>query len=158
MVYSPRALFGIGADSRARRAIFGGWTIAPIFTASSGFTYSGVTTSSLTGAQGSGAGLLGAGGSSRIPGIERNAFRAPKVVNIDLRVSRRIRFTETMNLEFLAEAFNLFNRFHSTGINTTMYSLSGTTLNFSPTFRTVTAAGNSIVRERQVQFAARFQF
>ena len=158
MVYSPRALFGIGADSRARRAIFGGWTIAPIFTASSGFTYSGVTTSSLTGAQGSGAGLLGAGGSSRIPGIERNAFRAPKVVNIDLRVSRRIRFTETMNLEFLAEAFNLFNRFHSTGINTTMYSLSGTTLNFSPTFRSVTAAGNSIVRERQVQFAARFQF
>jgi hypothetical protein len=102
--------------------------------------------------------LLGAGGSSRIPGIERNAFRTPKIVNVDLRLSRRIRFTETMNLEFLAEAFNLFNRFQVTGVSTTMYSLSGTTLNYQSAFGTETTAGNSIFRERQIQFAARFNF
>jgi len=161
LVYAPETLFGIGEDSSVWRAILGGWTIAPIVTVQSGFTYSGTTTSSISGAQASGASLTGAGGSTRIPGIERNAFRAPKIVNTDLRISRRIKFTETMNLEFLAEAFNLFNKFHSTTVSSTMYTLpsnTSTTLNFSPTFGSVTAAGNSIFRERQVQFAARFQF
>ena len=158
LVYAPETLFGFGADSGAWRAILGGWTIAPIVTVQSGFTFSGVTTNSLSGAQSSGSGLLGAGGSSRIPGIERNAFRTPKIVNIDLRIARRIKFTETMNLEFLAEAFNLFNRFQVTGVSTTLYTLSGTTLTFVPAFGTPTVAGNSIFRERQVQFAARFNF
>jgi hypothetical protein len=63
-----------------------------------------------------------------------------------------------MNLEFLAEAFNLFNRFQGTSVNSTMYTLSGSTLNFSSTFGSITAAGNSIFRERQIQFAARFNF
>ena len=161
LVYAPETLFGIGEDSSVWRAILGGWTIAPIVTVQSGFTYSGTTTSSISGSQAPGASLTGAGGSTRIPGIERNAFRAPKIVNTDLRISRRIKFTETMNLEFLAEAFNLFNTFHSTTLSSTMYTLpsnTSTTLNFSPSFGSVTAAGNSIFRERQVQFAARFQF
>ncbi|MFL6466775.1 MAG: carboxypeptidase regulatory-like domain-containing protein [Pyrinomonadaceae bacterium] len=167
MVYAPGNLFGLGGSDGLGRAIFGGWTIAPIVVVSSGFTYSGVTTSSLvnvqnlTPAQVSGAGLLGAGGSTRVPGISRNAFRTPKIFNIDLRLSRRIRLTETMNLEFLAEAFNLFNRTHVTGVNTTYYTLvtnSATNLTYSPTFGTLNAAGNSLYRERQIQFAARFQF
>ena len=161
MVYAPDNLFGLGGSDGFGRAIFGGWTIAPIFTAQSGFTYSGVTTSSISGAQVSGSGLLGVGGSNRVPGLERNAFRSPKIINLDIRLSRRIRFTETMNLEFLAEAFNVFNRFHTTSVNTTFYNLatgSTTQLNYNATFATPTAAGNSLYRERQLQFAARFQF
>jgi hypothetical protein len=158
LVYAPSNLFGLGGSDGLGRAIFGGWTIAPIVTFQSGFTYSGSTSSSVSGAQSSGSGLLGAGGSSRIPGIERNAFRTPKIVNVDLRLSRRIRFTESMNLEFLAEAFNLFNRFQVTGVSTTMYSLSGTTLTYQNAFGTETTAGNSFFRERQIQFAARFNF
>jgi hypothetical protein len=166
MVYAPANLFGLGGSDGVGRAIFGGWTIAPIVVVSSGFTYTGVTTSALVGtgvnaAQVSGAGLLGAGGSTRVPGIERNAFRAPKIFNIDLRLSRRIRLTEKMNLEFLAEAFNLFNRTHFTGVNSTYYTLqtgSSTNLVYSPTFGTLNAAGNTLYRERQIQFAARFQF
>lgn len=158
VVYAPDNLFGLGGSDGFGRAIFGGWTIAPIVTVQSGFTYSGLTTSSLSGAQSSGSGLLGAGGSSRIPGIERNAFRTEKIVNVDLRVSRRIRFTENMNLEFLAEAFNLFNRFQVTGVSTTMYQLSGSTLTYQPLFGVPLFAGNSIFRERQVQFAAKFNF
>jgi hypothetical protein len=170
VVYAPSNLFGLGGSDGLGRAIFGGWTIAPIVTVQSGFTYSGTTTSSInvsqwvtpcgasSCAQVSGSGLLGVGGSNRIPGIERNAFRSPKIINVDLRLSRRIRFTENMNLEFLAEAFNLFNRFQGTSVNSTMYTLSGSTLNFSSTFGSITAAGNSIFRERQIQFAARFNF
>lgn len=156
MVYAPSTLFGLGKNSRAGKVVLGGWSVAPIITAQSGSTYSGSTTSSISGLTSTG--VLGAGGSTRIPGLAPNTFRSPKIVNVDLRLSKRFRFTETMNLEFLAEAFNLFNRFQATTINSTMYSLSGTTFNFSPTFGSVTAAGNSIFRERQVQFGARFQF
>ncbi|HVQ55958.1 MAG TPA: carboxypeptidase regulatory-like domain-containing protein [Pyrinomonadaceae bacterium] len=161
MVYSPETLFSLGGDSSAGRALLGGWTIAPIVSVSSGFTYTGVTTSSITGPQASGAGLLGAGGSSRVPGVERNAFRTPKIVNIDLRIARRFKFNESMNLEVLAEAFNLFNRTQFTGVNSTYYTLRANTttvLDYSSTFGTLTAAGNSNVRERQIQFAARFHF
>ncbi len=170
VVYAPDNLFGLGGSDGFGRAIFGGWTIAPIVTVQSGFTYSGTTTGSLptTGTSPfrclgiSTTGTICAGGSTRIPGLAPNTFRSPKIVNVDLRLSRRIRFTETMNLEFLAEAFNLFNTFHSTSINSTMYNLTVTntaaTFNFNPTFGSVTAAGNSIFRERQVQFAARFNF
>jgi hypothetical protein len=170
LVYAPETLFGIGDDSSVGRAILGGWTIAPIVTVQSGFTYSGTTTGSLptTGTSPfrcigiSTTGTICAGGSTRIPGLAPNTFRSPKIFNTDLRVSRRIRFTETMNLEFLAEAFNLFNTFHHTSVSSTMYNLSVTntaaTFNFNPTFGSTTAAGNSIFRERQVQFAARFQF
>ncbi|MDQ3221244.1 MAG: carboxypeptidase regulatory-like domain-containing protein [Acidobacteriota bacterium] len=159
VIFAPTNLFGLGNGSRVGKAILGGWSVAPIVTASSGFTYSGTTQSSIIGLTSSG--VLGAGGSSRIPGLAPNTFRTPSIFNIDLRLSKRFRFTETMNLEFLAEAFNLLNRFHTTGINSTMYNFasgSTTQFNFNPTFGSVTAAGNSIVRERQIQFAARFQF
>jgi len=66
-----------------------------------------------------------------------------------------------MNLEVLAEAFNLFNRTQFTGVNSTYYTLRANTttvLDYSSTFGTLTAAGNSNVRERQIQFAARFHF
>ncbi len=158
LVYAPDALFGVGRDSKAGRAIFGGWTIAPIFTAQSGFTYSGTTSGNVSG--GTSSGPLGAGGSSRLPIFEPNTYRAPSIYNFDLRISRRIRFSETMNLELLAEGFNIFNTFHATGVNTRIYIVpsSGTNLNYDTGFAGVTAAGNSVFRERQVQLAARFQF
>jgi len=156
LVYAPKTLFGIGADSRAGRAILGGWTVAPIVVVQSGFTYTGIVTNSVSG--GTSTGPLGAGGSSRVPALAPNTFRSPKIINVDLRLSRRIRFTETMNLEFLAEGFNLFNRFQPTAISNGMYTISGSTMNFVPAFGSITQAGSSVFRERQVQFAARFQF
>lgn len=156
LVYSPNTLFGVGRNSSLGRAIFGGWTISPIVTAQSGFAFTATTSGNVSG--GTSTGPLGAGGSSRLPFVAPNTFRAPNIFNVDLRISRRIRFTETMNLELLAEGFNIFNRFHATGVNTRQYIVSGTTLNFDSGFGLPTAAGNSIFRERQVQLAARFQF
>jgi hypothetical protein len=105
------------------------------------------------------------------PGFERNGFRFPKTANVDLRVSRRFKFTESMNLEVLAEAFNLFNRVNVTNRGTRLYSIGtaaagnaqglpvGTPiLTFDPTFTVPNEAGNTIFRERQIQFAARFEF
>lgn len=156
LVYAPKTLFGIGSGSKVGRAVFGGWTISPIFTAQSGFTFTATTSGNVSG--GTSTGPLGAGGSSRLPALAPNTFRSPSIYNVDLRISRRIRFTETMNLEFLAEGFNIFNRFHATGVNSRMYILSGTNFTFDTGFGGITAAGNSVFRERQVQLAARFQF
>jgi len=144
------------AESAFGRAIFSGFTIAPIFVAQSGNPY----TANITGSAPNSiaGGITGSGGPARVTAFDRNSFRQPKIVNLDLRVSRRFRLTETANIEVLAEAFNLFNRFQVTGINFTQYGFSGTQLNFRPAFGSIFSAGNSIYRERQVQLAARFQF
>lgn len=155
-VWTPGVPFGL-EDSKVGRAIFGGFTIAPIFVAQSGTAYTATFTGTVTNTPVSG-GLTGSGGGSRIPLFERNAFRQRRLVNMDLRISRRFRLRESMNLEVLAEGFNIFNRYQVTGVNAQAYNLSGTTLTPLEAFGRVTSAGNSIYRERQIQFAARFQF
>jgi hypothetical protein len=47
-------------------------------------------------------------------------------------------------------------------VNTRLYIIGGTatasTLTFDPAFGTISAAGNALVRERQIQLGARFEF
>ncbi len=160
-VYAPATLFGVGRDSSVGRAIFGGFTIAPIVTIQSGTTYSAGVSGNAPSA--TSFGILGAGGASRLPNVPRNAFRQPYVFNVDLRISRRFRITETANFEVFAEGFNIFNRQNISDVGSTAYTISTTggvsrlTYN-TTTFGIPSGAGNSIFRERQVQFAARFQF
>jgi hypothetical protein len=156
-VYAPDSIFGLGKQSGFGRAVFGGWSIAPVVTLQSGFTYT-ATFGSDNVSGGTSTGVLGAGGTNRLPNLEPNAFRSPTLFNVDLRISKRFRFSETMNLEFLAEGFNIFNRVNVTNINNRAYRISGTNLNADPLFGTPSGAGNSIFRERQIQLATRFQF
>jgi hypothetical protein len=142
-----------------------GWQIAPIFVFYSGAPYSAIV---------SGSALNGSNGDNRFTQLPRNAFRLPNIYNLDLRVSKRFRFTERYNLELLAEGFNVFNRTQVFGQNTTLYTSSTTTcvingvttpipagttgLCFSPTFGSVTTTDSNKYRERQIQFAVRFEF
>ncbi len=48
-------------------------------------------------------------GSDNPVGITRNSGKTPKQFNVDLRYSRYFNFTERYNLEFFAEAVNIFN-------------------------------------------------
>jgi hypothetical protein len=155
-VYAPGNLFGLGRGSNYGRAIFGGFSIAPIVTIQSGRPYS----AGVSGNAGSSTsqGILGAGGANRLPNVARNAYRTPYVFNVDLRISKRFRLTETANFELLAEGFNIFNRVNVTNVGSRAYILSGTTLTYDPLFGVPNEAGNSIFRERQIQFGARFQF
>ena len=152
-VWSPKAKF----ENSALHAIFSDWTLAPIVTAQSGRPYSaGVSGRPISAALN--ASITGSGGNSFFLPLGRNTFKQPRIVNVDARLSRRFRFTERANLEFLIEAFNLFNRTQVTGINDTAFSISGTSLVPVSSFGTVSATGNSIFRERQVQWALRFNF
>jgi Carboxypeptidase regulatory-like domain/TonB dependent receptor len=144
------------------RSIFNGFTVSTVLFARSGLPYSaGVGGAPAGGVR---AGITGGGlpGLSRFPLFSRNAFRLPTIVNVDLRVSRRFQITNKVNLEFLGEAFNLFNRTQVTDLNTRMYFIGGTatasTLTFDRSFQTVRAAGNNVIRERQLQFAIRMAF
>jgi len=154
--------------SGAGHAILDGWTISPIFNALSGPRYTGTVSgnaSSLFGSNQAG-GLNGSNGSTRFALVPRNFFKQPRIINTDLRISRRFSLNESMKLELLAEGFNIFNRTQVSGVNTSIYtaSVTGTApnqkaiLTFNPTFGTVNEAGATLFRERQIQFAARFEF
>jgi hypothetical protein len=75
-----------------------------------------------------------------------------------VRLSKRFKFTERYNLELLAEGFNVLNRTHIFNVNTIQYTRSGNILNFNPSFGQVTGTDSTLYRERQIQFALRFQF
>ena len=121
-----------------------------------------------------GGGQNGSGGATRLGLAKRNGYRLPSILNTDMRVSRRFRFDESKALEVFIEGFNLFNRTQVTQLQNNIYNASATaaTCNAAHTactlpssvltpntaFLSTTAAGGTLFRERQVQWAVRFQF
>ena len=153
-------------DNKVGAAILNGWTIAPIVNMFSGFRYAPVTNSfspsGVFGASPAG-GINGSNGSLRFAFLPNNAFHAPPIKYVDLRISRRFTIKENAKIEVLAEGFNIFNRTQVTGVNNRMYvvSTSGSSViaTFDPTFGTPSDLSNGFFfRERQVQLAVRFEF
>jgi hypothetical protein len=149
-VYAPNLYKG---SSSFYNYLLNGWSIAPIYTTYSGAPYDGTVSGTVSGRN-----LNGTNGDNRFPLLRRNAFRLPSIHNFDLRLSKRFRLTERYNLEFLAEGFNVLNRTHVFGVESTLYTRSGNVLTFNPNFGQITGTDSTLYRERQIQFAARFQF
>jgi hypothetical protein len=103
-------------------------------------------------------GFMGTGGQNRLPFLGRNSFRYGNLYNTDLRLSRRIYFGEGRDLEFLAEAFNLFNHQTVTRRDRTLYTVYDYKLEYDSNFNTPTAAANTIYREREIQLGLRYHF
>jgi len=143
-------------DNKAAHALLNGWTIAPIFNWFSGQRFSGNVSGSPSGT--TAGGLNGSLGSTRFAFAPRNFFKQPAIQFLDLRLSRRFPIGEKAKIEVLAEAFNFFNRTQVTSQNSTLYTLSGSTLTVSPTFGQTTGADSTLFRERQVQMAVRFEW
>jgi hypothetical protein len=55
----------------------------------------------------------------------RNTGIGPSFWTFDTRLGRRIRFSETMSLDIMAEAFNLFNKLNYSSVNNTVGNISG---------------------------------
>jgi len=110
----------------------------------------------------------GTGGADRIPGLDRNDFHYPKTWFVDLRASKKIVVRERYNLEFLSEAFNLFNHQNVTGVGATAYAISENTTTHtnnltqytSTPFGAITSTDNSnfAFNIRQLQMAVRLTF
>jgi hypothetical protein len=142
------------------RILASGWKFSGITTLADGFSQTGtVQLTNLAG--GLGTGLNASNNTSnRFPGIGRNVFVRPGLANVDLRVAREIRFTESESAEVLVEGFNIFNRVNYATVNATQYTLSGTNLVPNPQFlRPLSALSYpSVGNPRQLQVALRLNF
>ena len=151
-----------------------GWQLAPIFQWQNGLPYSVRSSGNIpSGLPGNptglaGGGINGSGGDFRVPGFARNLFRQPNTQVMDLKLSKNIIFHDRYNVELSGEAFNLFNHFNVTGVNTTAYFVNKETINgvVTPTlelnsgvYGTPTAANSNFAYStRQVQLGVRVSF
>jgi outer membrane receptor protein involved in Fe transport len=113
----------------------------------------------------------GASGATFIPNIGRNTFQYPRKIVDDLRVQKQIPIHEGINLQLIANVFNLANHQNIDGISTLGYKLTSTgstagTATFqggqsgTTAFGAVTSSNNSgfLYTPRQIEIAARLNF
>ncbi|MCY7347011.1 MAG: TonB-dependent receptor [Pyrinomonadaceae bacterium] len=86
-------------------------------------------------------------GAGQTGNLQRNFINGPKYLNVDMGLSKNIRFNESIRLQLRAEAFNIFNRAH--------FLVGDFNVN-STDFGRITS--NGIGNPRIVQFGARFDF
>ena len=143
-VYSTNGL-AAGREG-VSRVLIRGWAFSGILTAQSGQPYTARV----------GAVDLNNDGNTRndiAPGTTRNQFRLPSIVTFDPRITRDIAAGRT-RVQLIWEAFNLFNRDNINAVDTTYYSVTGTTLTPGTTFgRPTLSAG-----ERIMQLAVKWTF
>lgn len=154
-------------DSRIGNILAGGWQLSGIFTKQTGLPFTPVEAvdASNTGTTEKpnriGSGILTSGQSINnwfntaafttpaaytFGNSGRNILRGPGLTNTDLGLSRVIAIRERFNVEFRAEAFNLFN--------TPQFGLPSTTLGTS----TVGVISTTVNPQRELQFALRIAF
>ncbi len=105
--------------------------------------------------------------------LPRNALRGPNFTQFDLILSKRFRLTETSNIEFRTEVFNIFNTTNFSNPSSTLNNALGTGANQIQPGQpfTQSAAGSTfgLLRQtvertvglgtnRQIQFALRLNF
>ena len=139
------------------QTVLHGFQFSGILGLADGNPYSGGTSGNPT-PSGVAAGLLGFGGSSRVPFIGRNTLTYPGMATLDVRVAREIKFSERLRWQLIAEAFNLTNRVNITGTNATQYNVRNTILFPRTDFQTISSTGTNLIRERQLQLGTRFTF
>jgi hypothetical protein len=163
-----------------------GWGFAPILQIQNGLPYSPGVNGSISGTLYGG--ILGVGGTPRIPELGRNSYTMPKTAVVDLRLSKSFylnRGNERYRFEIIGEAFNLFNHQNITSVNTTAYCMtngnpvspsatsvckpvpsgsfatnpSGNYLVANPDFGTyLNSNSNTVYSSRQMQIAGRLYF
>jgi TonB-dependent Receptor Plug Domain. len=148
-----------GITSRPLHAVLNGFQLSGVLALFDGRPYSGSISGSPT-PRGTLSGIVGAsaGSTSRVPFVGRNTFTSPGGATLDARLAREFRISERMRFQLMLEGFNILNRINITGINTTQYNISTTTLFPRTDWQTVSATGTNLVRERNYQIGARFSF
>lgn len=163
-VWSPEYYKG---DSAFLKQVVNGFALSPIVTISSGAPFTPLiqgNAPSQTGTGGTfiavtgGSGVLADGGSNRPPFLPTNAFQMPRTAIVDLRLAKDFTIWEQAKLTLSGDAFNLFNHVNFTAVDTQMYTVSGTNLNFNLHFGVPTQSSNSLIGQRQIQVGAKITF
>lgn len=150
------------------------WSVAPIFTLSSGRPYT-LQIFGGTRLKGGHESINGSGGAVYLPTVGRNTLRLPDTGRLDLRVTRTLRTGEHLRVRGVAELFNLTNHVNyssitqrafivgteANGVTPLIFQNAATVategLNVQP-FGTYTSASTSQSSERQVQLGLRLDF
>jgi len=105
-------------------------------------------------------------------GFGRNSGRGPDYTTLDMRLTKAFKIAERGQLQFIAEAFNIFNRANYSAVNNQVPTVSGfanpvavpfnlTGRKFDPTLNSpggIPGAFTSVYLMRQVQLGARLVF
>lgn len=105
------------------------WTLTPIFRANSGRPFNLLAGVDVNGDRSTNGDrpLLLINGLPAAP-IPRNIGKGPDFQTFDVRVTRRLNFSERISLDLTAEAFNLFNRLNYASVNNTVGATFPTTI------------------------------
>ncbi|HEY6352613.1 MAG TPA: TonB-dependent receptor [Candidatus Angelobacter sp.] len=140
-------------DSPWKNPIIGGFEFSPILRYNSGHPFNLLAGADLNGDNNS--------NTDRPPGAGRNTGLGPNYFDIDARLSRRIKITERVSLQLMAEAFNLFNRTNYSGVNNVVGPAFGPPFNVSGTNAVgpgVPLGFTSASAKREIQLGVRLAF
>jgi hypothetical protein len=165
-----------GKSTGQLKYLTNGWHANPIIQVQNGLPYSAgvsgsnqpsTTYGSYTYAA-AGSGMNGSGASSYLLQIGRNTYKFPTTTVLDLRLQKDLKISERFNFELLGEVFNLLNHQNVTGVNSTAYNISGSTLVYqSPSGSGTSATGfgtvnnadsNFVYSQRQMQLGIKLDF
>src|SRR5215831_1271378 len=136
IVWSPTLSHG---DGFVARYLLNNWQLSEITSLQSASPLNSTTSftaNAFTGALVAGS-LNGCGcGFSRVPFQPVSNLDLDPVYRVDARLSKKLLFKERWTAYITFEAFNVFNTPYDTARRTAEYSLSGTTLNYIPSYGT----------------------
>jgi hypothetical protein len=178
--------FGNWTQNEMLKRVVEGWNLSSVWRVQDGQPVTALMDSSPSCATNDGGltcGLVSGFGSSdvgRVPFIERNSlFTMPYIFTTDLRAGRQFKINDRTSVEFLWEAFNLFNRTNVFGVDNDAFFLNSSTgaagncpvpsgaTNFQgcvvprvprTAFLTANATSNDLYGARQMQFGLRLRF
>ncbi len=128
-----------------------GWSVSGIVTYQTGQPYTATINTDLNNDQNF--------SNDRAPGFARNTFRLPSVFSVDPRISKHVGIGP-VDVELIAEAFNVFNNKNVTLQRTTYYNLTGGQLVLvnNPASLTRFGAPTATLGPRILQLAAKVSF
>lgn len=118
-VYQPR----LETNNVLAKRLVNGWELSSITTLGSAHPVSGTVSfsSGVPGVFTAYTTLNGSGGWNRVPFWPVNSLDIDTYHRVDARLTRTVAVTERVKLNFIVEAFNVFNTISNTGINTSAY-------------------------------------
>jgi hypothetical protein len=143
------SFFG-GTNNSILKNIVDGYSLSGILTATSGRPFNETIASDLNGD--------GNSRTDRTPGVGRNTLRGEDFYQVDLRLTKSFRPTETTKIDLIAEGFNLFNRSNVAGIDTNRFSISSGRLAPNSRFLAPTSVVQRNGANRIFQLALEFNF